>query len=265
MERDHVAAVAGYFSEDAERYERFWAGSMARLGQRLLSGLPLADASVVVDIGAGVGTLLPAIRAAAPRAYVAGLDAAEGMIRRARVDFGRVVTDAGRLALRDASVDAAVMPFMLFFLPDPSLGLSETVRILRPGGGLGVATWHAEGNEIPADGVWEDLMGEYGAESDPLPSKLDLMDTPSKLGSFLQGAGFGEVRTAVDQEPQPLTLDEFLEVRTGIGRSKRRFLSLPPEARVEIVVRARERLAELEPEDFTDPQVAVLAWGTKAT
>jgi SAM-dependent methyltransferase len=263
VDSDHVAAVAGHFSEDAERYERYWAGSMAKLGQRLLKGLPLADASVVVDIGAGVGMLLPAIREAVPGAYVAGLDAAEGMIRRASGEFGRAVMDAGRLALRDASVDAAVMPFMLFFLPDPSLGLSEALRVLRPGGGLGVATWHAEGNDVPADGVWEDLLVEHGAESDPLPSKLDLMDTPAKLGSLLRDAGFGEVRTALDREPQHLTLDEFLEVRTGIGRSKHRFLSLTPEARSEIVVRAREQLANLPPEGFTDPQVAVFVWGIK--
>jgi ubiquinone/menaquinone biosynthesis C-methylase UbiE len=263
VEHDHVSAVARCFSQDAVRYERFWAGSMARLGQRLLSGLPLDDASVAVDIGAGVGTLLPAIREAAPRAYVAGLDAAEGMIRRAPREFGRVVMDAGRMALRSASVDAAVMPFMLFFLPDPSLGLAEAHRVLRPDGGLGVATWHAEANDIPADGVWADLLDEHGAQSDPLPSKLDLMDTPEKLGGLLQDTGFGDVRTSVDREPQPLTLAEFLEVRIHLGRSKRRFESLPPEARTEVVARARQRLADLPPEGFTDPQEAVFAWGVK--
>lgn len=264
VEHDHVAAVARCFSEDAQLYERFWASSMARLGQRLLSGLPLDDATVAVDIGAGVGALLPAIRDAAPRAaYVAGLDAAEGMIRRAPRAFGLVVMDAGRMALRDASVDAAVMPFMLFFLPDPPLGLAEAHRVLRPGGGLGVATWHAEANDIPADEVWTDLLDEHGAAGDPIHSKLDAMDTPEKLGDLLESAGFRDVRTAIDREPQPLTLDDFLEVRVHLGRSKRRFESLPPEARTELVARARERLAGLPPESFTDPQVAVLAWGVK--
>jgi SAM-dependent methyltransferase len=263
VERDHVATVAGWYSEDAPLYERFWAASMARLARRLLSRLPLDDASVAVDIGAGVGALLPALREAAPRAFVAGVDASEGMIGRAPRDFGRAIMDAGRMALRDASVDVAVMPFMLFFLSEPSRGLAEARRVLRPGGSLGVATWEAEANDFPADGVWFDLLDEHGAPSDPVPSKLEVMDTPEKLAGLLRAAGFHDVRTAIDREPQPFTLEEFLVVRTKIGRSKRRFDSLPPKARAEVLAQARERLAGLPPESFTDPQVAVLAWGTK--
>jgi hypothetical protein len=30
------------------------------------------------------------------------------------------------------------------------------------------------------------------------------------------------------------------------------------------VAKARERLGELPPEEFTDPQVALFAWGTRA-
>jgi ubiquinone/menaquinone biosynthesis C-methylase UbiE len=264
VERDHVASVAGRFSEDAPLYERFWAASMARLGERLLAGLPLDDASVAVDIGAGVGALLPAIREAAPQAFVAGVDASDGMIRRAPRDFGRAVIDAGRMALRDASVDAAVMPFMLFFLPDPRRGLAEARRVLRPGGGLGVATWEAGTNAFRADEVWADLLDEHGAASNLAPWGLELMDTAEKLAGLLEDAGFRDVRTTIDREPQPMTLEEFLEVRTRIGRSKRRFESLAPQDRTAVLARARERLARLRPEDFTDPQVAVFAWGTKA-
>jgi SAM-dependent methyltransferase len=264
MERDHVASVAGRFSEDAPLYERFWAASMARLGQRLLAGLPLDDASVAVDIGAGVGALLRAIREAAPQAFVAGVDAAEGMIRRAPRDFGRAVMDAGRIALRDATVDVAVMPFMLFFLPDPRRGLAEAHRVLRPGGGLGVATWEAGTNAFRADEVWADLLDEHGAAPNPAPWGLELMDTPEKLAGLLEDAGFGQVRTATDREPDPMTLEEFLERRTSLGRSKRRFESLTPEVRTVVLAQARERLAELRPEDFTDPQVAVFAWAVKA-
>ena len=264
MDRDHVAAVAGRFSSDAPRYERYWAPSLAKLGQRLLAGLPLGGASVVVDIGAGVGALLPSIREAAPRAFVAGIDAAEGMIRRAPDRFGRAVMDAGRLALRDASVDAAVMPFMLFFLPEPGRGLEEAHRILRAGGGLGVATWHGEGNSFRADDVWADLLDEYGASTDPAPSGLELMDRPETLAALLRGAGFQNVRTGLDREPVYMTLDDFLDVRTRMGRSKHRFEFLAPDTRASALKEARARLGDLRPEEFTDPQLALFAWGTKA-
>jgi SAM-dependent methyltransferase len=264
MDPDPVAAVARRFSEDAPLYERHWAASLATLGRRLLAGMPVGGASAILDIGAGVGALLPAIREAAPKAFVAGVDAAEGMIRRAPRDFGRAVMDARRLALRDSSVDAAVMPFMLFFLPEPAIGLAEAHRILRPGGWLGVATWHAEGNSFRADEVWADLLDEHGAAVVSAPGSHDLMDTPDNLAGLLDDAGFREVRTATDREPVPATLEEFLEQHTRIGRSKRRFESLAPDVRGVVLAQARERLASLQPEDFTDPQVAVFAWGTKA-
>lgn len=262
MDRDHVAEVARRFSEDAALYERHWAPSLARLGEELVSRLPLDRARVVLDIGAGVGMLLPALGEAAPHAYVAGVDVAEGMIRRAPREFGRAVMDAGGLAVRDDSVDAAVMPFMLFFLPDPPGGLAEARRVLRPGGRLGVATWEAGTNDFRADEVWADILDDHGA-ADTAPGRLDLTDTAEKLAALLEEAGFEDVRTATAREPDPMTLEDFLERRTTLGRSKRRFESLPRPARESVLAQARERLAGLRPEDFTDPQVALLAWGTK--
>jgi ubiquinone/menaquinone biosynthesis C-methylase UbiE len=255
--------VAARFSQDAPLYERFWAASLAALGRRLLAGLPIHNASVVVDIGAGVGALLPAIREAAPRAFVAGVDAAEGMIRRAPRDFGRAVMDAGRLALRDDSIDGAVMPFMLFFLPDPLRGLAETRRVLRPGGRLGVTTWAAGLNNYRADEIWADLLDEYGAPPHEATPTADLMDTPEKLVRLLKDAGFRDIRTDTDAEPVSMTLEQFLEMRSRIGRSKRRLESLAPDVRTALLSESRKRLAKLRPEDFTDPQVALLAWASK--
>jgi ubiquinone/menaquinone biosynthesis C-methylase UbiE len=263
VDSDDVARVAARFSEEAPLYQRFWAASLASLGRRLLARMPLVDASVVVDIGAGVGALLPGIREAAPRAFVAGVDAAEGMIRRAPRDFGLAVMDAGNLAVRDASIDHALMPFMLFFLPDPQLGLAEALRVLRPGGRLGVTTWAAGVNDFQADQVWADLLEAYGALPDEANLKTDLMDTPEKLAALLTDAGFHDVHTATDAEPVAMTLDEFLETRIRLGRSKRRFESLPPEVRSALLSEARKLLGNVRPEDLTDPQVALFAWGSK--
>ena len=89
-------------------WERRLAGLLHPLGLRLLQRLPTDGVQVVLDLGTGSGTLLPAIAARVPLALVVGIDRAEGMVRRADPSFARVVADAAQLPLTDASVDAAV-------------------------------------------------------------------------------------------------------------------------------------------------------------
>lgn len=242
-------------------WEQRLAGLLHPLGLRLLERLPTDGARVVLDLGTGTGTLLPAIAARAPQALVLGIDRAEGMIRRADPSFARAVADATRLPLGDASVDAAVLAFMLFHLPGPDTGLREVHRVLRPGGELAVGTWTAAGP--PANVVWAEILDAYGAESDEVPARHDLMDTPEKIDGLLRHAGFVTTMTVVERVPDVMNLEEFLWRRTRVGSAGRRFRSLTSQTRTACLAAARERLARLDPTEFTDPQEAVLTWARK--
>jgi SAM-dependent methyltransferase len=258
---DPVARLASYYSEDAEVWEQRLARLLHPLGLKLLAALPTEGARVVLDLGTGSGTLLPAIRARAPRALVVGLDRAEGMVRRADASFARVVADGTRLPLADGTVDAAVLAFMLFHLPDPVAGLRSVHRALRPGGGLAVGAW-APGRP-PADDAWSRILDAYGAPSDNVAAHHDLMDSPEKLGDLLRRAGFETVTTALERDPDVMDVEEFLWRRTRVGGSGRRFRALSPDARAAVLAVAREELGRLDRGDFVDPQEAVLAWGRR--
>lgn len=249
---DSVRALAHHYSGAAADYQRMWAGELNPASRTLLARLPLAGARRVLDVGAGVGTLLPAIREAAPAATVVGVDRSPGMIGRAPAEFPRAVADAARLPFAGGGVDVVVMAFMLFHLPEPAAGLREAWRVLVPGGVLGVATWGVP-VAVPALDVWVDELERHAAPADaPLINNGELVDTPDKVAELLRGAGFGEVMTGtVSWEHRP-TPERFVEHHTTLGLAARRLAGLAPEARAEFLRVVRDRLAKLEPEDFVN-------------
>jgi ubiquinone/menaquinone biosynthesis C-methylase UbiE len=111
------------------------------LARWLLEELPLAETRRVLDLGCGVGALLPHLDRVAPRARIVGLDRTEAMVALGPRDFPLLVGDAAELPFAAGSFDAVVMAFMLFHLPRPTAGLAEAWRVLRPGGSVGLLTW----------------------------------------------------------------------------------------------------------------------------
>src|SRR5262249_53332157 len=97
------SALAARYSAGAPVYAEHWAPVLLPHSLRLMADLPLAEAKRIVDIGTGVGSLLPALRAEAPGAQIVGCDIAAGMLALAPREFGRVVSDAMQLPFADAT------------------------------------------------------------------------------------------------------------------------------------------------------------------
>lgn len=163
--------LAAYYDAEAAVYEELWAPVLARPGRELLDALPLREARVIVDVGTGVGALLPAIRAAAPYASVIAVDRSIGMLRRASSAVPRMVADAAAPGIREEAIDVAVMAFVLFHLADPLRALEQISLVLRPGGMLGTLTWGRE-SDCPA------LRGFFGSSRGALRAARPVSGAP---------------------------------------------------------------------------------------
>jgi len=103
-------------------------------GEALAAGLDHATRPIerLIDVGGGSGRAAAAL--SGPDICV--VDASREMLARARGRRGlsAAVGDAGRLPVRDASVDAVTVVDAFHHLPDHDAALREAARVLAPGG-----------------------------------------------------------------------------------------------------------------------------------
>ena len=118
------------------------AGVQREIGERLLQRLDYLriKPAVVLDLGAGTGGALGALRRRYPRAQVVAVDLSAAMLRRAPHYWlrrpARVAAAAAALPFATGSIDLLYSNLMLPWCLPPEPVWAEMVRVLRPGAPL---------------------------------------------------------------------------------------------------------------------------------
>jgi SAM-dependent methyltransferase len=120
-------------------------------GRRLVERLGIGSGEDVLDVACGTGNA--AIPAAEAGAHVVGVDltpelfaAGGARAAAAEVEIEWVEGDAEALPFADESFDVVLSTFGCMFAPRHQVTAAELVRVLRPGGRLGIASWTPEGS-----------------------------------------------------------------------------------------------------------------------
>jgi O-methyltransferase/aklanonic acid methyltransferase len=197
--------IAGLYNRVASLYGQVGPDFFADGGQRLVGHMGIAEGAKVLDVGVGRGAnLFPAAEKVGPRGQVIGIDLAENMVRETAAEIQRrnmeqarvLVMDAEHLLFDSDTFDDVLCGFAIFLFPHQEQALAEFLRVLRPGGKLGI-TLMSQGDSLEQwySGRITEYHEQYHFPLNAGGGNLDL----SELPSHLTRAGFVDVQ--VEHEP----------------------------------------------------------------
>ena len=183
--------------DDGAAYERFMGIWSQTVGTAFLDWLAPPAGGQWLDVGCGNGAFTEMLVAQCAPDAIDGLDPSEGQLAYARTRPARGnarfhLGDAMALPFPDNSFDAAVMPLVIFFVPDPAKGVAEMARVVRLGGTISAYAWDMDGGGFPYFPL-QQLMRELGHVV-PMPPSQEA----SRLEVMLElwnGAGLVDVET----------------------------------------------------------------------
>jgi ubiquinone/menaquinone biosynthesis C-methylase UbiE len=243
------------FDSVAEVYDRVRVPVHAGPARDLVDLAAPPPGGRVLDVGTGTGVAAEAAAAVVgPGGVVVGIDQSLPMLRMARPRHGRVVAaQAIDLPFRDGTFDVVLANFVIAFFAKYETALFDMLRVLRPGGTLGVSWW--EGGQDEFGKTWTELAETFAtkellrdAAQRAIPWNERFRDR-RRLEETLRDAGLREVHVHRRQYRTMVSQADYLAGRetSTEGRFLRETLG------DRLWERFSERIAGAFKERFPDP------------
>jgi SAM-dependent methyltransferase len=207
-------------------------------GQALAFQLQLRPGEFVLDVCSGTGaSAIPAAMCVGPTGRVHAIDLADDLLEEGRlvateralqnIDF--VAADATTWeppsSVPAGGYDAVASAFGVFFLPDMDSAVRGLLRMLRPGGRIGVTAWR-RGAFQSLSAAYFDAVGHFRNDGGPgqrtpvgavAREQAERLETPKQLADWLTGLGGHDVVVQELSNLAPATEDFCWEIVLGSG------------------------------------------------
>ncbi|HEY3754621.1 MAG TPA: methyltransferase domain-containing protein [Opitutaceae bacterium] len=233
---------------DGAAYERYMGVWSQCVGDSFLRWLAPQPGLRWLDVGCGNGAFTEMLIEKCSPASVHGIDPADGQLAFART---RASLKAAQLLKGDAMAlpfpadhfDAAVMPLVIFFVPEPARGVAEMARVVGAGGIVAAYTWDMLGGGFP----YATLQAEMKALGViPLAPPRPEASALSAMRELWIGAGLDSVATQeIAVERTFANLEDYWATVLGGPSTGAKLAALPPE----MVEALKSRLRTVLPAD----------------
>jgi len=183
--------------DNGAAYERYMGKWSQLAGETFLDWLAPEPGLRWLDVGCGNGASTEMLVERCAPVSVQGIDPSEEQLAFARTrPASRVAQfrqgDAMALPFPNDTFDAAVMPLVIFFVPDPAKGVAEMSRVVCPDGIVAAYAWDMSGGGFPYEALQVEMRGLGIAVPAPPSPGASRMDAMRELWT---GAGLDAVET----------------------------------------------------------------------
>lgn len=231
--------------KDGEAYERYMGVWSQSAGEAFLAWLAPKPGLRWLDVGCGNGAFTEMLARSCAPASLTGIDPSEAQLAFARTRPGLAgarfdAGDAMALPYPDAAFDAAVMPLVLFFVPEPAKGVAEMKRVVAPGGMVTAYAWDMSGGGFPYAALMDEMKAtgiEVPKPPSPEASRIEV------LRDLWSGAGLEAVSVrAIEVERTFADFEAYWTIVQGGPSVSGKLAAMEPGARERLKAKMRSRL-----------------------